>query len=77
MTDPTTPEPADLAAEHVLAELMPVFGLHADSDRIAVLRPLAATLLRQGASLTSAIVDPTLEPLEMGGLPPDAMREAH
>jgi hypothetical protein len=75
MTDSTTPEPTDLQAEHVLSELMPLFGLNADADRIAVLRPLAAALLRQGASLTSAIADPTLEPLEMGGLPPDAMRE--
>jgi hypothetical protein len=76
MADPTSPEPADLAAEHILTELMPVFGLHADADRIAVLRPLAVTLLRQGASLSSGIVDPTLEPLEMGGLPPDAMSGA-
>jgi hypothetical protein len=67
---------ADLAAERVLAELMPVFGLHADADRLATLGPLAATLLRQGASLTAAVADPTLEPLEMGGLPPDAMRGA-
>jgi hypothetical protein len=76
MTDSTTPEPTDLQAERVLAEVMPMFGLHADAHRLAALRSLAAALLRQGMSLTSAIEDPTLEPLEMGGLPPDVRREA-
>ena len=77
MTGMTTPDPTDRAAEHVLAEVMPVLGLHADAARVAALRMLAATLLRQGASLTSTVVDPSLEPLGIGGLPPDAMREAN
>jgi hypothetical protein len=75
MTDPVNPELADLAAGQILAGLIPVFGLHADADRVALLRPLAASLLRQGASLT-ATIDSSLEPLEMGGVPRDTMGAA-
>jgi hypothetical protein len=70
MSTPPAPDPADLAAGHVLGGLVPLFGLHVDAERVEALRPLAATLLRQGESLTTTI-DPALEPLEMGGVPPD------
>jgi hypothetical protein len=70
MTASPTPDPAEQAAGHVLAGLVPLFGLHVDADRIDALRPLASTLLRHGASLTTAM-DPSLEPLEMGGVPRD------
>jgi hypothetical protein len=71
VTASPTPDPADLAAGEVLAGLVPLFGLHVDADRVEALRPLAAMLLRYGESLTTTI-DPTLEPLEMGGVPADA-----
>jgi hypothetical protein len=70
MSTPSTPDPAELAAGHVLGGLVPLFGLHVGADRIDAVRPLAATLLRHGESLTTTI-DPALEPLEMGGVPPD------
>jgi hypothetical protein len=70
MTASATPDPAELAAGHILDGLVPLFGLHVDADRVDALRPLASTLLRHGESLTTTI-DPSLEPLEMGGVPPD------
>ena len=72
MTNPATSDSADAAADQILVGVARALGLHVDADRVARLRPLAATLLRQGASLSTTI-EPSLEPMEMGGVPPDTL----